>query len=154
VTSSILRGDHFGCVLVDHGRAHPSRKSSLANTSSAARYSRYQHSSSDDDVRASRNSFNVTTMRAAILIQRLQRRQRQFRTIAMQRRKNILASGMREPVVDVRSKRGDRSRGVAGREAIDSRLSHRWKSHLCGPCERLAQGSKPGGRHHGIGKSA
>ena len=40
----------------------PSRKSSEANTTSAARYSRTRHSSSDDDARASRRSFSVTTM--------------------------------------------------------------------------------------------
>src|SRR3954452_15492572 len=63
VTSSTRDGDHFGerSLSITAART-PSRKSSLANTSSAARYSRTRHSSSEDDCRASGSNFSVTTM--------------------------------------------------------------------------------------------
>ena len=52
VTSSILGGDHFGLRSLSITAARtPSRKSSLANTSNAARYSRTRHSSSEGDAR-------------------------------------------------------------------------------------------------------
>src|ERR1700722_13419018 len=63
VTSSTRGGDHFGLRSLSITAARtPSRKSSLRKTSSAARYSRTRHSSSDEALRASLSSFSVTTM--------------------------------------------------------------------------------------------
>src|SRR5579871_3704854 len=63
VTSSIRGGDHLGLRSLSITAARmPSRKSSLRKTSSAARYSRTRHSSSDAALRASRNNLKVTTM--------------------------------------------------------------------------------------------
>src|SRR3984885_12183268 len=62
-TSSIRGGDHLGLRSLSMTAARtPSRKSSLRKTSSAARYSRTRHSSSEAALRASRSNFSVTTM--------------------------------------------------------------------------------------------
>src|SRR5260370_23439907 len=63
VTSSIPGGDQRGLRSLSITAARtPSRKSSVANPCSAARYSRTRHSSSEDEARASRSSLKVTTM--------------------------------------------------------------------------------------------
>ncbi len=155
VTSSIRGGDHFGLRSLSITAARtPSRKSSLANTSSAARYSRTRHSSSEDEARASRSNFERHHHAARrFFTQRLQCGLRQFRAVAPKRGDDVLHPVMREPAVDPGLHRSDRACALAGRKTVDQRLDpggRRAGTNL-GQC--LAQRRQFCRRHHGVGEA-
>ena len=107
-------------VLVDHGGAHAFAE--IVGREHLQRGAIFPHQAFFQRGSGSRQPQQLQRHHHAarrFFAERLQRRQRQFRTVSLQGGDDVLHPVMREPRIDLRLHRGDRAGGLAGRKTID-----------------------------------